>query len=88
MGFAGSPGSLTGESEPIGFYTTIFIEASSASEAELAALKALRAEPEFELVRPEDRMENAQVYFEQIEALPVEAQHRPAKRFTFFFMDT
>lgn len=88
MGFAGSPGSLAGESEPIGFYTTIFIEASSASEAELAALKVLRAGTEFELVRPEVRMENAQVYFEQIEALPVEAQHSAAKGFTFFFMDT
>lgn len=54
----------------------------------MAALKTLRAEPELDLVHPEDRMENAQVYFEQIEALPVEAQHRPAKRFTFFFMDT
>ena len=82
------PGSLAGEPEPIGFYTTRFIEASSPSEAELAALDALRAEPEFELVRPEDRMGDAQVYFEQIEEVPAEVGRGPGKGFTFFPMGT
>jgi len=82
------PGSLAGESNLTGFYTTRFIEASSASEAELAALETLRAEPEFELVRPEDRMEDAQVYFEQIEEVPAEHGRGPGKGFTFFSMGT
>jgi hypothetical protein len=82
------PGSLAGESEPIGFYTTRFLEASSASEAELVALETLRGEPEFELVRLEDRMEHAQVYFEQIEEVPAEVGRGPGKGFTFFPMGT
>ena len=82
------PGSLAGESALVGFYTTRFIEASSASEAELAALERLRGEPEFQLVRPEDRMENAQVYFEQIEEVPVQVGRGPGKGFTFFPMGT
>ena len=82
------PGSVAGESEPIGFYATRFLEASSASEAELAALERLRAEPEFQLVRPEDRMEHAQVYFEQIEEVPMESGRGPGKGFTFFRMGT
>lgn len=82
------PGSLAGQTEPIGFYITRIVEASSASEAELAALETLRGEPEFELVRPEERMERAQVYFEQIEELPVEAGRGPGKGFTFFPMGT
>jgi len=82
------PGSLTGESELVGFYTTRFVEAPSPSAAELVALDLLRAEPEFELVRPEDRMENAQVYFEQIEEVSTELGHSPGKGFTFFPMGT
>jgi len=82
------PGSLAGESELIGFYTTRFVEAASPSEAELAALALLRSEPAFELVRPEDRMEDAQVYFEQIEEVPTELGRGPGKGFTFFPMGT
>jgi len=82
------PGSLAGESEPIGFYTTRFVEAPSASDAELAALESLRREPEFEQVRPEDRMEHAQVYFEQVEEVPLESGRGPGKGFTFFQMGT
>lgn len=79
---------MVGESALIGFYTTRFIEASSASEAELAALETLRAEPEFERVRPEDRVQHAQVHFEQIEEVPAEPGRGPGKGFTSFPMDT
>ncbi|MCW2004286.1 hypothetical protein FHY30_003085 [Xanthomonas arboricola] len=82
------PGSLLGESEPVGFYTTRFVEAPSALDAERAALALLRAEPEFELVRPEDRMEDAQVYFEKIEEVPEELGRGPDGGFTFFPMGT
>jgi hypothetical protein len=77
---------MAGEPRPIGFYTTRFIEASSASEAESVALEALRSEPEFQRVRPEDRMESAQVYFQQIEEVPAELGRGPGKGFTFFPM--
>lgn len=82
------PGSLAGQPGLIGFYTTRFVEALSASEAELVALDLLRAEPEFELVRPEDRVEDAQVYFEQIEEVPMESDRGPCKGFSFFSMGT
>lgn len=82
------PGSLAGVPELIGFYTTRYVEAPSPSEAELIALDLLRAEPEFELVRPEDRMEDTQVYFEQVEEVPTELGRSPGKGFTFFPMGT
>ena len=81
------PGSIAGTSEPIGFYTTRFVEASSASAAELVALEMLRAEPEFALVRRADRIKDAQVFFEKIEEVPAELDRSSGKGFTFFPMD-
>lgn len=59
------PGSLLGKKRPVGFYTTRWIEASSPEEAEIAALEALRQEPNFQ-VADAAKMKDAKVYFEEI----------------------
>ena len=82
------PGSLMGQTEPVGFYTTRFVEADSAQEAETAALKLLQADATFEAILPEDRMENAKVYFEEISEQAEEVVCGPGKGFTFFPMGT
>lgn len=43
------PGVLIGEDEPIGFYTTRFVQAPSPAAAELACVDALRAAPKLQL---------------------------------------
>jgi len=81
------PGVILGEPDPIGFYTTRFIEAPSAAEAELAALAMLRDAPELQ-VAPEARSADARVYFEQIDELaPGEAPGHNIG-FVFFRMGT
>lgn len=82
------PGSLAGEPHPVGFYTTRFVEAPSAEDAELAALAILRGEPEFARIRPEERMPGAQVYFEEIEELDASDGRGPGGGFTFYPMGT
>lgn len=82
------PGALAGVSAPIGFYTTRFVDAPSASDAEVTALNLLRQAPEFELVRPEDRTMNAKVYFDQIEEVLMEPDREQPQGFAFFPMDT
>ena len=79
---------LAGVSAPIGFYTTRFVAAPSASDAEATALNLLRQAPEFELVRPEDRTMDAKVYFEQIEEVSMEPDREHPQGFAFFPMDT
>jgi hypothetical protein len=81
------PGALLGKAEPVGFYTTRFVEASSESEAETLALDALRSEDAFNL--PADvRSEDAKVYFESIEEVPGDTDRVPGSGFTFFVMGT
>jgi hypothetical protein len=82
------PGSLAGQSEAVGFYTTRYVEAPSLPEAELAAMALLRSDPNFELVRPEDRMEDAKIFFEQLEQVTEEVGFSPASGFSFFSMGT
>lgn len=60
------PGLILGEPDPIGFYTTRFIDAPSAAEAEQTALAMLRDAPQLQ-VPQEARSDNARVFFEQIE---------------------
>ena len=62
------PGLILGESDPIGFYTTRFIDAPSAAEAEQAALAMLRDAPQLQ-VPPEARSDKARIFFEQITEL-------------------
>ena len=82
------PGSLMSQEEPLGFYTTRFVRAESPAEAEMAALSLLREDETLGSVRPEDRMEDAKVYFEQIEEVPEDPGRGPGKGFTFFPMGT
>ncbi len=59
------PGALIGKSQPVGFYTTRCVEASSADEAELIALDTLRREPAFD-IPVDQRPKDARVYFTEI----------------------
>jgi hypothetical protein len=81
------PGSLLGEALPIGFYTTRYVEAESPSEAEVMALDALRTEEIFK-IPAEARTENARVYFEEIEEVPLDTERKPNSGFSFFVMGT
>jgi hypothetical protein len=81
------PGVMLGQSTPIGFYTTRFVEASSPSEAEMLALDVLKADDALD-VPPEARSENAMVYFETIEEVPADTERVPNGGFTFFTMGT
>jgi hypothetical protein len=61
------PGTLIGDMEPVGFFTTRWVEASSPEEAEKLALELLRDDPIFQSVEPElGKTSGAKVYFEEI----------------------
>ena len=77
------PGSLLGESEPIGFYTTRFVVASTPEEAEMLALALLKSDDK--LAVPElERTTDARVYFEEIEQVPDDTDQVPGSGFTFY----
>ena len=59
------PGALIRRKGLVGFYTTRWIEASSAEEAEISALEALRAEPMFKVENVALSLD-AKVYFTEI----------------------
>lgn len=59
------PGVLIRKKGLVGFHTTRWVEASSADEAEAAALEALRLEPSFQIKNP-DIAKGARVYFNEI----------------------
>jgi hypothetical protein len=67
------PGQLIGESDPIGFYVTRFVETGDAESAESMALQALRSEPKLTPLLGHTPKPEARVFFEEIEELP-EAQ--------------
>lgn len=75
------PGALIGSEEPIGFYTTRFVEAGSPEEAEMLAIGLLRDDANLD-VPPE----HASVYFEEIEEVPERTEQLPDKGFSFFPM--
>lgn len=81
------PGALAGHPAPVGFYAARFVEAPSAQAAEAVALGLLRSESDFERVSPDDRMENARVYFEQIEEIDADGVQGPGRGFTFSPME-
>jgi len=81
------PGQLIGETSPIGFYTTRFIEASSPNEAEKFVLEKLKTEEELTLPTGSAKPTNAKVYFERIEEVPSHAVGSNGG-FTFFVMGT
>ena len=63
------PGQRIGEAEPVGFYVTRFVEAADATEAEAAALWALRAEPKLAPLPGHTPSGQARVFFEVVEEL-------------------
>ena len=81
------PGVILGQDAPVGFYTTLFVEADSAEQAEAIALGQLRNDPRLQL--PEGtRSPGTRVFFEEIDALPGMATPEPASGFSFFPMGT
>lgn len=82
------PGSLSRQGEPVGFYTTRWVDAESPVEAEMLALGLLREDPILNSVAAEDRSENAQIFFEKIEEVLSEPGRVSGAGFTFFPMGT
>jgi hypothetical protein len=60
------PGELIGEVAQIGFYTTRFIEASNANEAEQLVLEGLVAEESLKLPKDITKPTDTKIYFESI----------------------
>jgi hypothetical protein len=81
------PGKLIGKRKPVGFYTTRFIEAATAEQAEMLAVELLRTDPNLDAA-PKHRTGDARVYFEEIHEVPEETERKPNKGFTFFLMGT
>ena len=79
------PGALLGEPEPVGFYTTRYVEAGTAEAAELLALEMLRNDKALK-VAPGAHTKEARIHFEQIEEVPPETERVPNAGFTFFNM--
>ena len=57
-----------GRTELFGFYTTRFVRAETAHDAELLALELLRADPKLD-VPPSKRTQDTKIYFEEIEEI-------------------
>jgi hypothetical protein len=81
------PGLIIGESRPVGFYTTRFVEADSTDEAEAKALEILKDDEAFN-ISPTARSTDAKVYFENIVEVPADTERIPNRGFTFFVMGT
>lgn len=81
----GFPGNILDQIEPIGFYTTRYVEAETAEQAELIALELLRNDAALDLPL-EHRSENARVYFESVEEVAEDTERVPGAGFTFFTM--
>jgi hypothetical protein len=79
------PGKLIGKKEPIGFYTTRFVDAETAEQAEMLAVDLLRNDADLD-VAAKHRTQDAKIHFEKIEEVPAETERKPNKGFTFFTM--
>jgi hypothetical protein len=78
---------MLGESSPVGFYTTRFVEAIDPEEAEMLALDLLRGEDLFN-IPAESRTEDAKVLFKEIAEVASDTERVPNSGFTFFVMGT
>ncbi|MBN8482978.1 MAG: hypothetical protein J0L88_15440 [Xanthomonadales bacterium] len=81
------PGVVIGSSSPIGFYTTRFVIADDAQQAEMLALDRLRGE-EVLSVPPDARSSEAKVYFEEIVEVVADRELGSIGGFSFFVMGT
>jgi len=82
------PGALVGESNPVGFYVTRFVEAISREEAEMQALARLKNEQRLSLPQGMERPKNARLHFENIEEVEHAEVPDTDSGFTFFAMGT
>jgi hypothetical protein len=82
------PGAIIGESKPIGFYTTRYVEANNPEEAETRALTNLKNEQNLLPPPGVDRPNNAKVYFENIEEVERSEVNETNLGFSFFVMGT
>src|SRR3546814_5532778 len=76
------PGTLLGQEELVGFYTTRFVEADSPEQAEIMAIELLRNDPSLD-VSSEHRTQSAKVFFEDIDEVPGDTEQKPNSGFTF-----
>lgn len=60
------PGALVGETHPIGFYTTRYVEAATSDAAEMKALSLLKQHQSLHVPEGVDRPKDAKVYFDEI----------------------
>lgn len=60
------PGLVTEKAEPIGFYTTRYVQAASPAAAELAVVEALRADPKLQLPDGHPKPTDAKVFVDEI----------------------
>ena len=81
------PGRILGQEDAIGFYTTRFVEADSAPEAEVFAVELLRSDDAL-IVPGKYKTIDAKIYLEIIDEVPPETERKPNKGFTFFTMGT
>ncbi|CAN7511002.1 hypothetical protein LJR168_003598 [Pseudoxanthomonas sp. LjRoot168] len=81
------PGKLLDQEDLVGFYTTRFVEADTPEQAELAVLELLRSDASLELP-PEYRSQDAKVYFEDIDEVPMDTERALDAGFVFFTMGT
>ena len=81
------PGKLLDQDELVGFYTTRYVEADTSAQAELAVLELLHNDSSLELP-PEHRSQDAKVYFEEIDEVPMDTEQKPNAGFVFFTMGT
>lgn len=81
------PGKLIGRKKPAGFYTTRFVEASSAEEAEILVVDVLRNDPDLDVAQ-KYRTQDAKIYFESTDEVSPGTERKPNKGFTFFPMGT
>ncbi|MDX2028595.1 MAG: hypothetical protein SFW62_08160 [Alphaproteobacteria bacterium] len=64
------PGILLDQPKPFGFYTTRFVKADTAEEAETLVLESLKKEKVLKLPAGYKSKSKAQVFFEEIEEVP------------------
>ena len=81
------PGKLIGKAEPVGFFTTRYIDAASAEEAESLVVELLREDSDLD-VPAKYRTQEAKVFFERIVEVAPGTERKPNKGFTFFVMGT
>jgi hypothetical protein len=82
------PGVLANSDELIGFYTTRFVEAETAEEAEMKALANLKNEESLQLPEGVVPPSNAKVYFEEIEEVMESEVPEVNAGFSFYIMGT